>query len=128
MSEELNRAVVMLRVAMNYIRDNCDDGLIFYDDAECDGACVADDCEIAAGALEVRIGAINSDALELIEAKARIVELEAALSDFAAHDFTDETNGWPRHPDDEEPAPLTDAHTVWDMQKEARELLKGGKA
>lgn len=63
---------------------------------------------------------------ELNEAKARIAELEGFLSDFAAHDFTDATKGWPRHPDDEEPSPLTDAHTVWDMQREAKELLKGG--
>ena len=126
MSEELTRAVEMLRVAMNYIRDNCDDAVIFYDDAECDGACVAGDCEIAADMLEARMGAINSDALELIEAKARIAALEGFLADFYHHDFTDATKGWPRHPDDEEPLPLTDAHTVWDMQKEARELLKGG--
>lgn len=59
--------------------------------------------------------------------KARIAELEAALSDFAATDFTDATKGWPRHPDDEEPLPLTDAQTVWDMQKEAKELLEGDK-
>lgn len=54
--------------------------------------------------------------------------LEAFIADFAAHDFTDATKGWPRHPDDEDPLPLTDAHTVWDMQKEARELLEGGEA
>ena len=55
----------------------------------------------------------------------RIDALKGFLSDFAAHDFTDATAGWPRHPDDEDPLPLTDAHTVWDMQREARELLKG---
>lgn len=57
----------------------------------------------------------------------RIDALKGFIADFAAHDFTDATKGWPRHPDDEEPAPLTDAHAVWDMQKEARELLKGGE-
>lgn len=67
------------------------------------------------------------EALDGAKQKARIAELEGFLADFYHHDFTDATKGWPRHPDDEDPSPLTDARTVWDMQKEARELLKGGK-
>lgn len=72
-------------------------------------------------------GTYDLKSTDLNELVVRLDALEAFLSDFAAHDFTDATKGWPRHPDDEEPMPLTDAHAVWDMQKEARELLKGGK-
>ena len=43
-----NRAEYMLRVAAAYIRNNCPDGKIYYDEAECDGFCVSNDCEIAA--------------------------------------------------------------------------------
>lgn len=125
MGEELTRAVEMLRVAMNYIRDNCDDAVIFYDDAECDGACVAGDCEIAADMLEARMGAINSDALEMIEAKASIAELEGFIDEFAEHDFAPEPMGRNHH--DEDPDPVTDAGMVWAFQEDARELLKGGK-
>lgn len=71
-----------------------------------------------------RTMAATKEAMRL--AGERMDALKAFISDFAAHDFTDATKGWPRHPDDEEPAPLTDARTVWDMQAEARELLKGG--
>lgn len=42
------RAAYMLRVAAWYIRDKYPDGIVYYDDAECDGYCVADDCESAA--------------------------------------------------------------------------------
>lgn len=42
------RAIEMLRVAARYIRDVQPDGSIFYDEAECDGYCVADDCDAAA--------------------------------------------------------------------------------
>lgn len=46
--EDLARAHDMLRIAAEYIRDNWPDATINYDDAECDGYCVADDCESAA--------------------------------------------------------------------------------
>lgn len=75
----------------------------------------------------ITVGDLAMLVYRLRHREARIAELEAALSDFAAHDFTDATKGWPRHPDDDEPSPLTDAHTVWDMQKEAMALLKGGE-
>jgi hypothetical protein len=52
MNEESKRAVEMLRIAAQYIRDNDPDGAIWYDDAMCDGYCVADDCESAAALLE----------------------------------------------------------------------------
>lgn len=51
MTYEQRRAIEMLEVAAKYIRIHCPDREIFYDDAECDGSCVADDCEIAAEAL-----------------------------------------------------------------------------
>lgn len=42
-----SRPHYMLRVAAAYIREHWTDGLIFFDEAECDGYCVADDCEHA---------------------------------------------------------------------------------
>lgn len=41
------RLEYMLRVAAAFIRKNCPDGRIVFDDAQCDGACVADDCDYA---------------------------------------------------------------------------------
>ena len=51
---EIKRAIEMLKIASNYIREcPCDgDYTVFYDDAICDGWCVADDCESAAEMLE----------------------------------------------------------------------------
>ena len=49
--EIINRAVEMLRVAAKYCLLNPED-TILYDDARCDGACVAVDCESAADMLE----------------------------------------------------------------------------
>ena len=43
-----NRKDYMLMVAAEYIREHCPEGIIFYDDADCDGYCVADDCETIA--------------------------------------------------------------------------------
>ena len=37
----------MLGIAAKYIRDNDDTKVVFYDGAECDGFCVAEDCENA---------------------------------------------------------------------------------
>lgn len=48
---DLLRATEMLLVAAKYIREHCPDQLIHYDDVDCDGFCVADDCESAAAAL-----------------------------------------------------------------------------
>jgi hypothetical protein len=42
----------MLKVAAEYIRDNYPDGMIHYDEADCDGSCVANDCIAAADELE----------------------------------------------------------------------------
>lgn len=49
---ELARAIEMLKIAAKYIRKYHDDGILIYDGADCDGACIADDCEFAAEALE----------------------------------------------------------------------------
>jgi hypothetical protein len=46
------RAAKMLRIAANYVRDNDPDSNVYYDDADCDGHCLADDCETAAESLE----------------------------------------------------------------------------
>ena len=43
-----DRKDYMLMVAAEYIREHCPEGIIFYDDADCDGYCVADDCEAVA--------------------------------------------------------------------------------
>lgn len=47
-----DRAIEMLRIAARYIRETDAYGTIHYDGTECDGYCVADDCEIAAEELE----------------------------------------------------------------------------
>jgi hypothetical protein len=41
----LPRAVEMLRIAAAIIREDAPHSQMFYDDANCDGGCVADDCE-----------------------------------------------------------------------------------
>ena len=48
-----DRKDYMLLVAAEYIRENWPDGMIFYDDAECDGYCVADDCESVSDSMAV---------------------------------------------------------------------------
>lgn len=49
---DIARAVEMLRIAAKYIRESDDcDRLVPYDGAECDGLCIADDCDFAADAL-----------------------------------------------------------------------------
>jgi hypothetical protein len=52
------RAALMLRMAAHYIRNHCPDESICYDDAECDGHCVADDCEAAADGIESAVQVI----------------------------------------------------------------------
>jgi hypothetical protein len=48
-----SRAAELLRLAAQYLRDNANTTiLIAYDETECDGSCLADDCEFAAEALE----------------------------------------------------------------------------
>lgn len=54
MSENTKRAVEMLRIAALYIEENnLGEALIRYDEADCDGYCVADDCREAAESLEI---------------------------------------------------------------------------
>jgi hypothetical protein len=55
---EFSRAIEMLKVAARFLRENAYgvDTTIFYDGAECDGQCIADDCENAALALEYSHG------------------------------------------------------------------------
>lgn len=50
--KDIKRAALMLRVAAEYIRDYWPEEIIHYDDADCDGYCVADDCETMADALD----------------------------------------------------------------------------
>lgn len=46
--EARRRAQEMLRLAANLIASSCPDATVFYDEAECDGACIAEDCRAAA--------------------------------------------------------------------------------
>lgn len=46
--EDIDRAVEMLTIAAKIIRDHAPEAYAHYDEADCDGYCVADDCEIAA--------------------------------------------------------------------------------
>ena len=56
MLEASPRAVLMMRIASELIRDGLAvDQTVFYDDAECDGYCVADDLDFAAEALDAAI-------------------------------------------------------------------------
>ena len=51
MAVRVGRAIEMLRLASRYIDAHCPDRIIQYDNADCDGACVADDCLFAANDL-----------------------------------------------------------------------------
>ena len=51
MTEAINRASEMLKIAAFVIRENAPDALHDYDDTTCDGYCIADDCESAAEAI-----------------------------------------------------------------------------
>jgi len=42
--EEIERAIQMLEISAEYIEQTDPYGLISYDDADCDGGCVAEDC------------------------------------------------------------------------------------
>jgi hypothetical protein len=48
----LDRASQILTLAAQYIRENCDDAIIHYDSVDCDGTCLADDCESMAADLK----------------------------------------------------------------------------
>jgi hypothetical protein len=51
-TDDIKRAQEMLRIAAQYIRSHAPCHLVFYDNADCDGYCVADDCETAADSLD----------------------------------------------------------------------------
>lgn len=50
-TEAIPRAVLMLEVAADYA-EKWPEEIIYYDEADCDGYCVADDCRSAAAALK----------------------------------------------------------------------------
>ena len=50
-SETTVRAIEMLNIAARYIREWDPTGTITYDEAKCDGYCVAEDCEAVAADL-----------------------------------------------------------------------------
>jgi hypothetical protein len=44
----LERCVILLRAAQSFVYDNClEENTVIYDDAECDGYCLIEDCEAA---------------------------------------------------------------------------------
>jgi hypothetical protein len=46
--DALHRAVVLMEAAINFVQDNdLGEYTVYYDDAECDGSCLADDCDSA---------------------------------------------------------------------------------
>lgn len=55
--EDIERAIEMLQVAARFLRENAYEvtETIYYDEADCDGQCLADDCETAALCLESRL-------------------------------------------------------------------------
>lgn len=53
MDEDLARTVELLRLAARYIREGDDyERTIEYDNADCDGICLADDCDSQADTIE----------------------------------------------------------------------------
>lgn len=52
MDERLKRAIEMLEICAAYIREHAPDCVSFYDGTDCDGYCIADDCECAAESLK----------------------------------------------------------------------------
>lgn len=40
----VKRAIEILKVASDFIRENASSAIVHYDDADCDGYCLADDC------------------------------------------------------------------------------------
>lgn len=69
MSKAKARACEMLKVAAEYIRDTWPDGIAHYDGTDCDGYCVADDCESAAEILaEADLFPSGEGVKELVEA------------------------------------------------------------
>lgn len=55
--EAIERAIKMLGIAADYLDENCDTSeTVEYDNAECDGSCVADDCNIARDQLRYVLG------------------------------------------------------------------------
>jgi hypothetical protein len=51
-NEDEKRAVYLLRIAASYIQKYAPSGITQYDEADCDGLCLADDMKIAADCLE----------------------------------------------------------------------------
>lgn len=51
LKENIKRAIQMLEVSSEYIEQTDPYGLINYDDADCDGGCVAEDCRSIAESL-----------------------------------------------------------------------------
>lgn len=54
-NQNVKRAAEMLRIAAKIIRNEANNAVVNYDGADCDGWCVADDCETAADMLMVEM-------------------------------------------------------------------------
>lgn len=102
------RAQEMLRLAANLIAEFCPDATVFYDEAHCDGACVAEDCRAAADDLaeappeppapepERRVGCEGEDGLLRVHAEADSCDVCAEPERPAARCVWDEDTSWRR--------------------------------
>jgi hypothetical protein len=50
--QDLSRATMLMRLAAQYIRTHAPFDTIHYDEADCDGSCLADDLDIEAGQID----------------------------------------------------------------------------
>lgn len=87
-------AIEMLSVAARYIRDHCPDGLVYYNDADCDGYCVADDCEVAAD--EILAATKERDELKAENERLRKA-LNNALESLSASHYTNAEHQWAKN-------------------------------
>lgn len=62
---EKHRAIYMLKVASEYIKRHAPDESIHYDEADCDGSCVAEDCMSAADELDHDMDKITLHSLKV---------------------------------------------------------------
>lgn len=56
------RASEMLRVAAAFLKNKQPDGTAFYDEADCDAICIAEDCEAAADDIDAALAKARGEA------------------------------------------------------------------
>lgn len=61
----LHRAITLLDVSCEYIESNgFEDGVVYYDDAQCDGACLIEDCTNAKEELLTLLGTLDLNSFQ----------------------------------------------------------------